>query len=158
MTIDIELPSDVAVASHRVHRVASEQRSEGQNVQERLARLIELAMQGLALMYQPENKYFPHTMRGVRSADGPQLRPEGDNLRYAAIVALGLATLPTLNQRHVLAGEDASQLARTVAARAVGNQDPGLIALAAWAAAEVAGEFANELFNDLKLRVANDVS
>jgi hypothetical protein len=115
-------------------------------------------MQGLAVMYQPENKYFPHTMRGVRSADGPQLRPEGDSLRYAAIVALGLATLPTLNQRHVLAGEDASQLARTVAARAVGNQDPGLIALAAWAAAEVAGEFANELFNELKLRVANDVS
>ena len=31
------------------------------------------------------------------------------------------------------------KLARIVAARAVGNQDPGVIALAAWAAAEVAG-------------------
>jgi hypothetical protein len=157
MTIDIESPSDVAPTSHRVHRVASEQRSEGQNVQERLFSLIDLAMQGLAVMYQPEGKYFPHTMRGARSADGPQLRPEGDNQRYAAIVALGLATLPTLSQRHVLEGDDASQLAHIVAARAIGNQDPGVIALAAWAAAEAAGEFADELFDDLKLRVVNNV-
>jgi hypothetical protein len=157
MTIDIESPSDVAVASQRVRRVASEQRSEGQNVQERLSSLIELAMQGLAVMYQPEGKYFPHTMRGVRSADGPQLRPEGDNLRYAAIVALGLATLPTPSQRQVLAGDDASQLARMVAARAIGNPDPGVIALSAWAAAEAAREFADELFDDLRLRVANNM-
>jgi hypothetical protein len=108
-------------------------------------------------MYQPGDEYFPHTMRGVRSADGPQLRPEGDNLRYAAIGALGLGKLPVPIQKHVLAGADASQLARIVAERAIGNQDLGDIALAAWAAAEVAGEFADELVEDLRHRVARNV-
>ena len=127
------------------------------NVRDCVSNLMELAVRGLAEMYQPEGQYFPHTMRGVRSADGPQLRPEGDNLRYAAIVALGLARLSGPSQKYVLAGDDASQLARRVAARAIGNQDPGVIALAAWAAAEVAWEFADELFEDLRLRVASNV-
>jgi hypothetical protein len=157
MTIDVEPPSDVAVTSHRVHRIASAHRSGGQNVGEWLSGLTALAVRGLTEMYQSEDQYFPYTMRGVRSATGPRLKTEGDNLRYAAIGALGLAMLPTWCQKHVLAGDDAPQLARTVVARAIGNQDPGVIALAAWAAAEAAGEFADELFDDLKSRVASNV-
>jgi hypothetical protein len=156
MTIDTEAPSDLELASHRAHRVASGHGSGAQNVGERISSLIRLAVQGLAIMYQPEGEYFPHTMRGVRSAEGPALRPEGDNLRYAAIVALGVARLPVLTQKHILAGDDASQLARTVVGRVIGNQDPGAIALAAWSAAEVAGEFADELFEDLRLRLASN--
>lgn len=157
MTIDIEEPSDLAVASHRMRRVASGHSSGGQSVQERISSLMTLAARGLAIMYQPEGEYFPHSMRGVRSAEGPALRPEGDNLRYAAIVALGLATVPSLSQKHVLAGNDASQLARSVAARAIGNQDPGVIALAAWAAAEAAGQFSAALFDELTVRVASNL-
>ena len=157
MTIGTELPVDVVPAAHRLRGEAFEHRPETQNVRDRVSSLMELAVRGLAEMYQPEGQYFPHTMRGVRSADGPQLRPEGDNLRYAAIVALGLARLPGPSQKHVLAGDDASQLARRVAARAIGSQDPGVIALAAWAAAEAAWEFADELFDDLRLRVAGNV-
>jgi hypothetical protein len=156
MTIDIEAPGDLALASDRAHRVASGQGSGAQGVEERISSLISLAVQGLTIMYQAEGEYFPHTMRGVRSAEGPALRPEGDNLRYAAIVALGLARLPVPTQKRILAGDDATRLARTVVGRAIGNEDPGAIALAAWSAAEVAGEFADELFEDLRLRLASN--
>jgi hypothetical protein len=157
MTIDIEEPSDLSLASHRMRRVASGSKSVGRNAQERISSLMTLAVDGLAIIYQPGDEYFPHTMRGVRSGEGPALRPEGHNLRYAAIVALGLATVPSPSQRHVLAGNDASQLARSVAARAIGNQDPGVIALAAWAAAEAAGEFSAALFDDLTIRVGSNL-
>ena len=90
MTVGTEPQIDVAPA-HRLHRGGFEHRSGTQNVRERVSSLVALAVRGLAEMYQPGDEYFPHTMRGVRSADGPQLRPEGDNLRYAAIVALVLA-------------------------------------------------------------------
>jgi hypothetical protein len=155
MAIDIESPSDVALESHRVRRLALEHRS-GQQLRDRISSLSALAVHGLAEMYQPEGQHFPNTMRGMRSTDGPRLQAEGDNLRYAAIVALGLATLPKPSQKHVLAGDGASQLARTVAARAIGNSDLGVLALAAWAAAEVAGEFIDELFNELKRRVISN--
>ena len=157
MTIDIEPTSEAAVTSHRLQRVASKHRLPGYDVRERVPHLVTLAVHGLTDMYQPDGQYFPHTMRGARSVDGPQLRPQGDSLRYAAIVALGLAALPPLIQKRVLAGDEASRLARTVATRAIGNEDSGVIALAAWAAAEAAGEFADELFDDLKIRVASKV-
>jgi hypothetical protein len=157
MTIDIEPSGETAVTPHRLQRVASKHPLLGYDVHERVAHLMTLAVHGLTGMYQLDGQYFPHTMRGTRSADGPQLRPQGESLRYAAIVALGLAVLPPPTQKCVLAGDEASQLARTVAARAIGNEDSGVIALAAWAAAEVAGEFADELFDDLKIRVASNV-
>ena len=116
MTIGTELPVDVVPAAHRLRGEAFEHRPETQNVRDCVSSLMELAVRGLAEMYQSEGQYFPQTMRGVRSADGPQLRPEGNSLRYGAIVALGLARLPRPSQKHVLAGDEVSQLARTVAA------------------------------------------
>jgi hypothetical protein len=156
VTIGSEPASDVPLNSQRVQHVDSANRSDGQYLHDRVASLRALALNGLTVMYQSEGQCFPQTMRGVRSADGPQLRPEGNSLRYGAIVALGLATLPARSQKHVLAGHEVSQLARTVASRAIGDQDPGVIALAAWAAAEAAGQFAEDLFEDLKVRVASD--
>jgi len=125
------------------------------DLRRRVSSLMALALRGLGDMYQPANLSFPHTMRGVRSAAGPALRHEGENLRYAAIVALGLGSLPAVGQARVLAGGSAAELARTVATRAAGHADPGVVALGAWAAAEVAGSFDDELFTDLAARVAS---
>jgi len=158
MTIGIEPPIDVAPASHRLQRMVFDHGSGDQNMREQVSRLMALAVRALAEMYQPDEQHFPQTMRGVRSSEGPQLRPEGDNLRYAAIVALGLAASPRVSQKYVLAGSEASEFAHLVAARAVGREDPGVVALAAWAAAEAAGRVAEELFDDLALRVASNVS
>lgn len=64
------------------------------------------------------------------------LSPEGENLRYASIVALGLAQLPEDAQVAVLSGSTAATLVKANASRAVGSADPGAVALAAWATAE----------------------
>jgi hypothetical protein len=96
---------------------------------------------------------FAHTVR--RSDDqGPALKVEGDSLRYAAIVALGLSCLDHDSQRSILAGGDAAQLARLVAARARHSADTGALALAAWAAAEVGHIHATDLFARLATELA----
>jgi hypothetical protein len=64
MTIGTEPQIDVAPAAHRLHRKGFEHRSGTQNVRERVSSLIALAVRGLAELYQPEDQYFPHTMRG----------------------------------------------------------------------------------------------
>jgi hypothetical protein len=76
MTIGTEPQIDVAPAAHRLHRKGFEHRSGTQNVRERVSSLIALAVRGLAELYQPEDQYFPHTMRGCAELTGPQLRPE----------------------------------------------------------------------------------
>jgi hypothetical protein len=67
------------------------------------------------------------------------LNREGHNPRYAAIVALGLATVALDTQRSVLHGRTARDLVVAAVGRARTSRDPGAIALAAWAAAEVNG-------------------
>ena len=54
-------------------------------------RLVDLAVLGLRAMYVPETQEFVQTVRGLSGPAGPHLAPEGRNLRYAAIAALGLA-------------------------------------------------------------------
>jgi hypothetical protein len=90
-----------------------------------------------------------HTVRGVRSLKGTVLQQEGNNLRYAAIVALGLARLPADAQHQVLHGSTAAELTIRTAKRAHGHPDPGAVALAAWAAAEATGRFEPGLFDQL---------
>jgi hypothetical protein len=70
------------------------------------------------------------------------LRPEGNNLRYAAVVALGAARLDLDRQRAMLNGATAARLAEAVANQAQADADLGAVALAAWAATE-AGEVAD---------------
>ena len=85
------------------------------------------------------------TLRGV--PDG--VRAEGENHRYAAIAALGLARCTDEEQRAVLAGRTAGDLAAATVAAVSGSTDPGAVALAAWAAAEVNGTCAADLFDRL---------
>lgn len=123
----------------------------------RVARLMAMSIRGLTQMYDAAHAAFPQTMRGSRSDDGPQLKREGENLRYAAVVALGLNQVPVPDQRRALDGVTAVDLAKTVAQQAVGHHDPGAVALAAWAAAEVAGLVSEELFDSLERWPHDDV-
>ncbi|ODT82134.1 MAG: hypothetical protein ABS76_09635 [Pelagibacterium sp. SCN 64-44] len=122
---------------------------------ERLTALCDLGLAGLGRMVLPD-LHFPHTMRSRANRDGSGTRPEGDNLRYAIIVALGLAWTPEPMQRHMLAGKTAADLALHCAARAARSREPGAVALAAWAAAETAGVFSTELFEMLKDILTHD--
>ena len=101
-------------------------------------RLVELALRGLRASFIPERMTFAHTVRAVRTPAGVELAREGSSLRYTAIVALGLAALEPDEQGRVLAGRSTFDLAAAASERAGDSPDPGAVALAAWAAAEVA--------------------
>ncbi|GAB3772313.1 hypothetical protein FB382_002916 [Nocardioides ginsengisegetis] len=114
-------------------------------------RLVGLAPAGLATAYLPETGEFAQTVRGLPGAEGVRVRREGTNTRYAAIAALGLATLPVERQRAVLGGRTAADVARLAAGHAAHGTDPGAVALSTWALAEVAGEYAHSLVERLEL-------
>jgi hypothetical protein len=118
-----------------------------------LARLREVACSGLTQAYQPASATFPQTMRGRATSAGPQVWAEGQSTRYASMAALGLSTLPVDRQRRVLSGSTAAELAQQAARRAEGNADPGMVAIAAWAAAEVGRSYEASLFGDLTGRL-----
>ena len=108
--------------------------------------LVALAQRGLRQMHSHGGTRFVQTSRGIRTPRGSVLRGEGDSLRYAAMAALGIARLPLQAQRDVLGGANAVALAEATADRARDHRDPGAVALAAWAAAEVADTYRPELF------------
>jgi len=119
----------------------------------RLSGLLELAVRGLPAMVRTNGTDVVQTVRAARTVGGVVLRPEGQNLRYAAICALGLARTSDAEQRHALRGRSAAELASTLATRAADDADPGAVALAAWATAEVLGEPADELLAQLVARL-----
>lgn len=120
-----------------------------------VTRLVRCALDGLPQMYRPESRAFVQTLRGLPSATGPRLVQEGTNLRYAAMVALGLAHTPEATQRQVLSGTTAAELSAAVSKRAARDADPGAVALAAWAAAEVERRHAGVLFRRLRDMLAS---
>ncbi|QIX27847.1 hypothetical protein ncot_15560 [Nocardioides sp. JQ2195] len=120
--------------------------------------LLALAPTGLAAGHDPATGGFAQTVRGLSGTPGTRLQRQGDNLRYAAMAALGLARVPVEQQRQVLAGGTAAELAARTAERAVDHRDPGAVALAAWARAEVNGAFAGELFDALDGRLGAGVA
>lgn len=102
--------------------------------------LVALAVRGLPTAAAPRaDGLFAQTVRAVRGDAGVTLRAEGSNLRYAAIVALGLARLPEAAQRAAHGSLTAAELAAQVVERAATHPDPGAVALAAWAGAEAGG-------------------
>jgi len=109
-------------------------------------RLLELAPRGLAAAYLPESCDFAQTVRGVTDPAGVRLQVEGRNARYGAMAALGLDRLPEAEQQDVLAGRTAREVARSAAELAWEGTDPGAIAIAAWAEAEVNDTYADKLF------------
>ena len=106
--------------------------------------LIALAKRGLPRMH--EEGFFAHT---VRRADDFSVRPEGDSLRYAINVGLGLSFLEVEEQRRILRGQTADDLVLQTMERARFSDDAGAIALAAWTAAEASDVFAAALFERL---------
>jgi exopolysaccharide biosynthesis WecB/TagA/CpsF family protein len=109
--------------------------------------LSQLSVRGLAQMYVPDEHTFVQTLRGVPGPDGPRTVPQGRNLRYAAICGLGLAQVDEVDQRTVLGGLTAREFVHEVTRQARRHTDPGAVALAAWAAAEVASTCDMVLFD-----------
>ncbi len=101
-------------------------------------------------MYLPDSHEFVQTVRGVRGPTGPHLSREGANLRYAAMCALGLHYADEAAQRVVLQGETAASLTGFLCTQALTHDDPGAVALTAWAAAEVSGRLDGALFERLQ--------
>ncbi len=122
---------------------------ESSPVRARLGHLIEIAKRGLPKMHT--QGVFAHTARAVETSSGKRIRLEGDNLRYATNVALGLAFLDEQEQRRILDGRTAADLALSTILRAeTVHDDPGAVALAAWAGAEAANVHASSLFTRLE--------
>lgn len=113
----------------------------------RTVQLIELAKNGLPQMH--DGGFFAHTVRKIDDRAQSGVRAEGDSLRYAANVALGLSYVDEETQHRVLGGRSAPDLAIQCAERAMSSSDAGAIALSAWTAAEAADHFASDLFDHL---------
>ena len=111
--------------------------------------LLDIAPRGLAAAYLPETGEFSQTVRGVTGPDGVRLQAEGRNLRYAAMAALGLARAGLEVQHATLAGGTAADVSRRAYDAARTSDDPGAVALVAWAEAEVSGTFRADLFERL---------
>ncbi|XVX19274.1 hypothetical protein ACQP1U_13260 [Actinomycetota bacterium] len=104
------------------------------------ARLLELSAKGLRRMYLGPEQGFPQTARGVAGPDGPRFVLEGHSPRYTAMSALGLNNLTLEQQREALGGTTSGDLAWLAVRQAETTTDPGVVALAGWAVAEVTGE------------------
>ena len=98
--------------------------------------LLELAKRGLSEFFDADSGMFPHTVRLVASGAGREIRPEGTSARYTAIAALGLGRLPLSEQRGLLKGSSAKDIAAGAVNEALRSNDVGAVALACWAAAE----------------------
>jgi len=118
-------------------------------------RLLEVAKRGLPSAYLHKSGEFAQTIRVLARHEEVSIRPEGTNLRYAAMATLGIDRLDVDAQRDILAGNTAIELAAIVETRAQDDPDPGGVALGAWVAAEVAGRFSPALFSRLESMLAS---
>lgn len=107
--------------------------------------LLELAPRGLVAARMDHGE-FAQTVRGVTCSDGVRLRPEGKNLRYAAMATLGIGRLGDAQQRQVLGGRTATEQAALVVDHTRSSTEPGVLALAAWLSAEVNHTYDRDLF------------
>jgi hypothetical protein len=146
-------PITVAAQDHPRIRAAAEL---DPSVPSRVTQLVTLAARGLATAYDPTTATFAQTVRGVTSADGVTVVREGTSPRYTAMAALGLSRLPVDQQRSVLDGRTAAEIALRVAEQARFSEDPGEKALAAWAAAEVSATHASPLLEQLTDLITSD--
>ena len=112
-------------------------------VRKLIDRLSRLSVQGLATMYEPRSRSFPHTLRGSDGDSPPVAR--GMSVRYTAIAALGLSRTDPSTVRDVLRGRDVPVLLPSVLGLALAGRDPGALALSVWAALEVASNHGDEV-------------
>ena len=112
--------------------------------------LAHLAVRGLTASYDVASGEFAQTLRGIASTGGVHLQRQGTNLRYGGMAALGISRLPASVQHQVLAGRTADDVAHTIAELALRSEDPGAVAMAAWAYAEVTTAFPDRLLQRLR--------
>jgi hypothetical protein len=105
------------------------------DVRSLLERLSKLSIRGLAEMYDPRTRSFPQTLR-ARGVDVPPV-VEGMSVRSTAIAAMGLSRVDPRTRRHVLGGQDLSELLPGILGLALAGRDRGAIALSVWAATEI---------------------
>jgi hypothetical protein len=98
-----------------------------------LTRLVRVSLEGLEQMFLPETRSFAFTVR--RDARGAAV-PEGQSVRYGAIVVLGARWLDDPLQRRVFGGETAGEFATRLAGVVQPGDRLGDLALVAWACAE----------------------
>jgi len=120
-----------------------------------VARLTDLALLGLAHGFDPPTGSFAQTIRGVAGGAGVGAVAQGASDRYTAMAALGLSRVSTATQRAVLAGVTAEDVVLRTIDRAVVSDDPGAVALSAWAAVEVAGATPTRLLDRLRRILAD---
>lgn len=114
----------------------------------KVEKLTSMSLRALPAMFRSSSAEYVQTVRrDPAAANG--LKQEGENLRYAAIVALGAAQLDEADQRPLFGGRSAFEYTDTVAARGVDAADLGGAALAGWAAAEIRREAPASLFERL---------
>src|SRR5215212_10753021 len=95
------------------------------DLRELLSRLSALSVHGLATMYEPRSRSFPHTLRGSAGDRPPVAR--GMSVRYTAIAALGLSRTPRATAREVLAGKDVPALLPGILGLALAGRDAGAL-------------------------------
>ncbi|MBG0563934.1 hypothetical protein [Actinoplanes aureus] len=100
-------------------------------------RIMTLASRGLPKMYRTESDEYAFTRIFTTSADGVTARLSGTSLRYAAIVALGVAWLPPDQQPALLGGHSLDEFVSLLVDRQAASGNLGDIALIAWAAAQI---------------------
>lgn len=120
------------------------------SVPEQVDRLTALAVAGLSHGFDPATGGFAQTVRAVTRPEGVALQREGASLRYACMAALGLSRTPLEAQRSTLDGRTAGDVVRLAARKAETSADPGAVALAVWAVAEVEHEHADTLLDRLR--------
>ena len=125
-------------------------------IDSRVDNLVTLAIRGLPASYLPGTVEFAQTVRAVRGARQIELLPEGTNLRYAAIVALGLATLSRQAQAGVLGAGTPGELVSAIRDHARDSTDLGAVALAAWSSAEVSASPDLALLSRLAAELASN--
>jgi hypothetical protein len=118
--------------------------------------LVALAIRGLSSSFIPEAGRFAQTVRAVRGAHGVELVKEGQSLRYAAIVVLGLTRLSVAQQAAVLGTQTVDFLVTVARKQAAVSTDPGAIALTAWAGAEACGEADGHLLGRLNALLSDN--
>ncbi|MCO6049127.1 hypothetical protein NGM99_04910 [Mesorhizobium sp. RP14(2022)] len=111
----------------------------------RVGEFLELAKRGLPQMYA--DGAFAHTVRLTPARDA--VAAEGDSLRYAVNVGLGVSLLDETEQKQILKGDTAQDVIVRTTGRAEYSNDPGAVALAAWTSAEASEIFAEALFRRL---------
>src|SRR4051794_28203542 len=116
-------------------------------------RLTKMAATGLSHGFDAMTGDFAQTVRAVRRPEGVALQREGTSLRYAAMAALGLSRATPEAQHEALGGWTVGDVVRVAAKRAETSADPGAVALAVWAVAEVERQYADTLVQRLRALV-----